>query len=461
MKRLGFLFARLLAPLLSRLAPLAPTWVPVPTARTVLALLALAGVGLGVSALAPAAWWVPPWLGVGLLTLVLLDARLAGHVGEIRLLAPVEVEVGAVGRLALHAVLGPRATRVEAALGVEPRLAPGGALRFALAREEGMHHGGVNITPSRRGPAPVESLWLRWQGPLGLGARQVRRAGGQTIRVVPNLALLRSRMVQAYLRDADVGVTARRVQGDGTMFEALTDYHPGMDRRRIDWKASARHAHLYAKEYEAERNNRIVLAFDCGQAMCEPVAGQARLDRAISAGLAAGWVALKGGDLVSVFGFAGRVLLSTPFATNASGFGRLQSAAALLDYEPREPNFTLALATLAEQLQRRSLIVVFSDFSDPTSAELMVESIGRLVARHRVLFVTMQDEELETAVRAAPETARDVARAVGAGGLLRQRALVTARLRQIGVDVVEAPYDRIGLALIDSYLAIRQAGGIG
>jgi uncharacterized protein (DUF58 family) len=443
------------------LARLAPAQVPLPTARAVLVLLVLAGLGLALAAVVPGAWALPPVLGLGVLALVLVDARLAGAVAQIRLLAPEEVEVGAHARLALHARLGPRARGVEAALGLDPRLAPGGVLRFELARGEQGHAGGADITPSRRGPAAVEAIWLRWQGPLGLGARQMRRQGGATLRITPNLALLRSRSVQAYLRDADFGMIARRVHGEGTMFEALVDYHPGMDRRRIDWKASARHAHLYAKEYEAERSNRIVLAFDCGQAMCEPVAGQARLDRAISAGLAAGWVALKGGDLVSVFGFAERVLLSTPFATDAGGFGRLQSAAALLDYRAREPNFTLALASLAQALQRRALIVVFSDLTDPTGAQMMVESIGRLVARHRVLFVTMRDEELETIARAAPETAEHVARAVGAGQLLRQRALVTAQLRQIGVDVVEAPHDRIGLALIDAYLAIRQGGGIG
>ncbi|MDE1915033.1 MAG: DUF58 domain-containing protein [Sphingomonadales bacterium] len=434
---------------------------PLPTPRAVLVLLVLAGLGLGLAALVPGAWVLPPLLGLGVLALVLVDARLAGGVSGARLLAPDEAEVGASARLSLHARLAGPARRVEAALGMDARLVAGGVLRFSLAPGEGGHVGGADIVPLRRGPAPVEAIWLRWQGPLGLGARQMRQGCDHVLRVTPNLALLRSRSVQAYLREADFGLLARRVHGEGTMFEALSDYHPGMDRRRIDWKVSARHAHLYAKEYEAERSNRIVLAFDCGQAMCEPVDGQARLDRAISAGLAAGWVALKSGDLVSLFGFAGRVLLSTPFVTDASGFARLQSAAALLDYEPREPNFTLALATLAQQLQRRSLIVVFSDFTDPTSAQMMVESIGRLVARHRVLFVTMQDEELESAARAAPERLQDVATAVGAGQLLRQRALVTAQLRQMGVDVVEARHDRIGLALIDSYLAIRQKGGIG
>ena len=67
----------------------------------------------------------------------------------------------------------------------------------------------------------------------------------------------------------------------------------------------------------------------------------------------------------------------TPFALDARHFHRLQIAAAGLDYTAREPNFTLALATLTAKLKRRSLIVLFSDFADPTSAELMVESVER------------------------------------------------------------------------------------
>ena len=104
---------------------------------------------------------------------------------------------------------------------------------------------------------------------------------------------------------------------------------------------------------------------------------------------------------------------------------------------------------------------MFSDFTDPTSAELMIESIGRLVARHLVLFVTMQDEELETISTAAPRDMQALAMAVTADSLLRQRALVLRRLKQLGVDVIEARHDQIGTRLIDAYLAIKGAGAIG
>jgi uncharacterized protein (DUF58 family) len=284
---------------------------------------------------------------------------------------------------------------------------------------------------------------------------------GQMVRVTPNIAAVRSPALQTFLRDAQVGLIARRIRGEGTQFEALTDYQPGMDRRRIDWKSSARHAQLYAKEYETERNNQIVFAFDCGQTMCEPVAGMARLDRAVSAALTTAYVALKSGDRVALYGFAARPEVMTPFVSDTRDFRRLQNEAARLDYHAQEPNFTLALASLASRLKRRSLVVVFSDFTDPTSAELMIESIGRLVAHHLVLFVTLADAELEEIATAQPGDMQALASSVTADALLRQRALVTRRLQQIGVDVIEAPYERIGTRLIDAYLTIKRKGAIG
>ena len=195
--------------------------------------------------------------------------------------------------------------------------------------------------------------------------------------------------------------------------------------------------------------------------MCERVEGIPRIDRAVSAALTTAFVALKAGDRVALFGFAARVLVATPFVTDTRQFHRLHSAAAELDYRPEEANFTLALSTLAARLQRHSLVVLFAEFTDPTGAELMIESVARLVARHRVLFVVLRDEELEDLTTREPASVQAIGVAVAADALARQRALVLARLRRLGVDIVEAPWREVGTRLLDAYLALKRSAGIG
>jgi uncharacterized protein (DUF58 family) len=444
--------------------PLRPLLIIAPTERAAWLAAGLAPVALVIAATAPGAWVIAPIAAAALLALIAADALLSGRNAGWDIQAPADVEVGQPASLSVTArFVGGRRANTAVALACDARLAPGGRIVMDLSQipDTPDWRGTATLTAERRGTAKLSRAWLRWEGPLGLGARQVSYPLEQEMRIWPDLSPVRSPDLQTFLRNAQLGLIARRIRGEGTQFEALSEYEPGMDRRRIDWKASARHARLYARENESERNNQIVFAFDCGQAMCEPVDGLPRIDRAVSAALTCAYVVLKGGDKCALFGFAQRPQIMTPFIGDARAFHRLQSAAAGLDYAAVEPNFTLALATLTSKLKRRSLVVLFSDFTDPTSAELMVESLGRLVDKHLVLFVTITDSEVEQMIASPPSDITTLARAVTADTLLQQRKLVLQRLRRMGVDVIEAPWDTIGPRLIDRYFQIRSSEAIG
>ena len=130
--------------------------------------------------------------------------------------------------------------------------------------------------------------------------------------------------------------------------------------------------------------------------------------------------------------------------------------AASVDYSAQETNFVLGLSAVGAVLDRRALVVVFTDVADPTSAQLMLESADRLSGRHLLLFVLFEDTELEAVRRAAPDTPADVSRAVTADALLREREVVVARLRRLGAEVIEASASRLGAALIDRYLTLKR-----
>ncbi len=441
-----------------------PAFPIVPTQRAAWLIAGFAPIAVVIAAMQPGLWIAAPVAAAALIALVLFDALLAGKCADWRVFIPADTEVGQPTELSMQAELGVGSvSKAEGALEFDPRLGDKGTARFTLeqGRFDKVQRGEHIAHPERRGTADVTRAWLRWTGPLGLGSRQVAGALDDQVRIWPDLSPVRSKELQTFLRDAQTGLIARRIRGQGTQFEALSEYEAGMDRRRIDWKASARHIHLYARENESERNNQIVFAFDCGQAMCEPVDGMPRIDRAVSSALTCAYVALKGGDKVSLFGFSQRPQVMTPFIHDARAFHRLQSAAAGLDYTSAEPNFTLALATLTAKLKRRALIVLFSDFTDPTQAELMVESIGRLVDKHLVLFVTISDSELETFIDEEPSDIATLARSVTADTLAHQRSIVLQRLRRMGVDVIEAPWEKIGYQLIDRYLVIKNSEAIG
>jgi len=313
-----------------------------------------------------------------------------------------------------------------------------------------------DVKADRRGAGTFERLWARWQGPMGMVWRQSVEELNEEIAVIPNTRLVKDRAIEIFSRDASFGQKIQRDRGEGTEFDALTEYMQGMDRRAIDWKHSARHRNLLAKEYQTERNHNIVFALDSGHLMCEPIRGMTKLDHSLNASLLMAYVSLRVGDKVGYFGFDEKpYFFSQPIAGSKS-FPHLQRLTSSIDYSHSETNFTLGLTQLANALKRRTLIVVFTDFVDSTNAELMIENLGRLLRRHEIIFVAFRDEMIENIVDQDISEIDDISRAVIADRMLRERRLVIARLRRMGVHIVDVDVDKMSLSLLNSYLDLKR-----
>nr|WP_298689421.1 DUF58 domain-containing protein [uncultured Dongia sp.] len=312
------------------------------------------------------------------------------------------------------------------------------------------------LRPRQRGIGRLHALWLRWAGPLGLTVRLMRVEIGRDIRITPNIRAVRQGAINLSTRDAFFGAKAVDQSGDGSEFDALRDYTSGLDRRTIEWKHSARSHKLVSKEFRVERNHQIILAFDTGYLMREPLAGMARLDHAINAGLLLTYMALKSGDRVGMFAFAGKPYLFTAPGGSMNAFSRMQRLSSDLAYSAEESNFTLGLTDLAVRLNRRSLIVLMTDFVDTITAELMIENVARLATRHVVLFLCLRDPQLAATFDQEVGDVHRMARATVAYDILRDRQILFERLRRMGVHCLEAEHHQIGPDLINGYLHIKR-----
>lgn len=409
-----------------------------PSQRAVALALLAAPLALAVGALRPDGWLLGVAWSLGVALMVVLDGLMAARIADadLHIDLPATVEVG--DRVVVAGANPRLAYAVDAGPPLEPQSTP------------------LGFTASRRGASHVTRIWARAAGPLGLAWRQRSGDAEGLVRILPDLRPVREQGMRQFLRSRQSGARIRPESGDGTEFHSLTDFQSGMERRAIDWKASARHLSLLAREYRTERDNSIVFALDCGRTMAEPVAGVPRIDRAVSAALLSAFVALKSGDSVRLFGFAGRPVADSGSVNGARGFATLHRTAAEMDYGAQESNFTLSLVTLDQRLQRRSLIILFSEFTDPTSAELMLTAAARMRKRHRLLFVLFRDIELESLVEARPQTADDVIRANVAHTLLRERRIVIERLKRLGIDILEAAPEELALALADRTIRERE-----
>jgi uncharacterized protein (DUF58 family) len=423
-------------------------------------MIAAAGVPLTlvVAALAPGRWYLGLAWPLTAILLTGLDALLAPGGGRLAVEVPTFAYVGETRDLLLSAgFAGRRAPAVAAAaIGVNALLEVEDDGRAIIPLDEGAGADRLPATAVRRGMARIEAAWLRWRGPLRLAWRQRRSDEAYVFPILPDLRPVEQKGAQLLQRHALEGLLTQAQRGEGADFDALVEFRAGMDRRAIDWKQSARHLKLHAKEYRVERNAQIVFAVDSGRQMSEPVAGVPRVDRAVSAALLTAWVALKLGDRVALHAFDSRPRIASGLVSGAAAFGELNRLAAQIDYSTDETNYTFALTTLSARLTRRSMIVLFTEFTDLTSADFMVRAVRRLVQTHLLLVVVLRDEELEEIASRRPEEADDVTRAVTAAALLHERRLAIVRLQHLGVHVIEAGHENVGESLVAGYFDLKR-----
>lgn len=429
-----------------------------PTRTAIFCAAAGAPVALLVALFAPAHWYAALAWPLAVLVLTLVDGLRGARTSDadVRLDLPGHADVGAdFSGVLTVTISGTPPPSIQFSLQTDGLLEQDEDIAW-IDLVAGKGAGQVPLRAARRGTARIDRLWLRWRGALGLVWKQRIFPLDRQIAILPDLRPVHERGAQIFQRHAVQGLMAQIDRGDGADFDALVEYRSGMDRRSIDWKQSARHVKLHAKEYRTERNNQIVFAIDSGRQMSEPVAGLTRLDRVVSAMLLAAWVALKLGDRVALHAFDSRPRIGSGLVSGAAAFGELQRLAARIDYSGEETNYTHALTTLASRLTRRSMIVLFTEFTDLTSAGFLVRAVARLVETHLLLVVVLRDEELEAIVDRPPVTSEDVTRAVTAAALLRDRLTVLTRLRHLGVHVIESEHDRVSERLVQGYVDLKR-----
>ncbi len=429
-----------------------------PTPRAIYFSLCVTAITALLVALAPGWWQVSVVVAVMVIMILLFDAFLTPFASSFNVdfELPSVIYIGSTANalITVSPRRGTPPTNVEFQFDVNDLLEPVDPVSVDMQPDQSVTFE-LPIQPKRRGIGRITKLWARWPSPFGLVVRLRSVPIEDEIRIVPDTQAVRAAAIEFTSRDAFFGVKIERFKGDGTEFESLREFQPGFDTHSIDWKQSARHRLLLSREYRTERNHQIVFAYDVGHLMAEPHDDAPKLDHAINAGLLVGLLAVLNDDQVGMFAFDSQVKQYLKPSPGKHAFTQMQFATSELDYSLEETNFTLALSSLQTRLQRRSLIILFTDFVDSITAELMLDGLKRLSKRHVILFTTLRDPFVSATINCPPTDATRVAQSVVTSGLRDERHIVFEKLRRMGIHTVETTKDTFGPAVLNKYMEIK------
>ena len=113
------------------------------------------------------------------------------------------------------------------------------------------------------------------------------------------------------------GTRRSRQTGSSAEFSDYREYIPGDDIRRLDWNAYARFDRLFLKLFMEEQESQVTVLLDASASM------EAKWSAARSAAEAVSYLALTGGDRLSLNVLKDRRALRSPQLAGRAGFPRL------------------------------------------------------------------------------------------------------------------------------------------
>ena len=311
-----------------------------------------------------------------------------------------------------------------------------------------------HVLPTARGEHNLGDHFIRYRSPLGLWTRQIRLPAHNTVRVYPDVQLIRT---YERLAGQDRGQSVMRTRpklGGETEFEQLRDYVRGDPYRSVDWKATARRNKLVTRQYQLERDQNVFFALDAGRLMTAESGGLSLFDHALNATLMLAHVATKAGDRVGMFTFDQEVRSYVAAASGGRALQHLIHASYAIQPRLTASDFEHTMSWVAKRLRRRMLFVLFTHVADSAAAEELLRSVRQLRPRHLPLVVMFRDVDVE-ALAVPDDGAAQPWDAGAAAELLGWRAGIVSQLRSQGALVLDVRPEDLTIRLVNQYLEIK------
>lgn len=312
------------------------------------------------------------------------------------------------------------------------------------------------LRPTCRGVYTFGHIRVFVTGRAGLLSRRYTCGEEREVKVYPSFLMLRQYELLALSDNlTELGIKRMRRIGHHTEFEQIKEYVKGDDYRTINWKASARRHQLMVNVYQDERSQQIYSVIDKGRVMQRAFRGMTLLDYAINASLVLSYVALRKEDKAGLVTFAECFDSFIP-ASKQSGQMR-----ALLEslYGQRttfgETDFSALCVYLNKYVSRRSLLVLYTNFTDMNAMNRQLAYLKQLNRRHCLLVVFFEDAELKEYIASPAENIEECYRHVIAEKFAYERRLIVSTLRRNGIYSLLTTPERLSVDVINKYLEMK------
>lgn len=312
------------------------------------------------------------------------------------------------------------------------------------------------LRPTERGVYGFGKIRVFVKSPLSLVERRYSFGEGLDVKVYPSYLMLNKYELMAMHNNlTELGIKKIRRAGNNTEFEQIKEYVKGDEYRTINWKASARRHQLMVNVYQDERSQQIFSVIDKGRVMQQAFRGMTLLDYSINASLVLSYVAMHREDKAGLITFADKFDAFLPASKQQGHIQEILECLYSQQTEFGESDFSSLCVNVNRHVGKRSLMMVYTNFSGLTAMYRQLPYLRLLARRHRVLVIFFDDAELNDYAASRPDGTEEYYRRVVARKYIYEKRLIVSTLKQNGILSLLTTPENLSVDVINKYLEMK------
>ena len=312
------------------------------------------------------------------------------------------------------------------------------------------------LRPTRRGVYSFGRIRVSVTGQIGLLSRRYTCGAPLDIKVYPSYLMLHRYELLAISDNlTELGIKRIRRVGHHTEFEQIKEYVKGDDYRTINWKASARRHELMVNVYQDERSQQIYSVIDKGRVMQQAFRGMTLLDYAINASLVLSYVAMHKEDKAGLVTFDEHFDSFVPASKQSGQMQKLLENLYGQQTVFGETDFSSLCVHLNKRVNKRSLLVLYTNFSGMGSMTRQLSYLQQLSRQHLLLVVFFEDADLKEYIAAPAKDTEEYYRHVIAEKFVFEKRLIVSTLKQQGIYSLLTTPENLSVDVINKYLEMK------
>lgn len=315
------------------------------------------------------------------------------------------------------------------------------------------------LCPKERGEYRFGYTLLYGFSAIGLIRRRFRIGEPVTVPVYPSFIQMRKFELLAFSnRSTEVGIKKIRKIGHTMEFDQIMEYVPGDDVRAINWKATARAENLMVNRYQDERSQQVVNVIDTGRVMKMPFEGMHLLDYAINTSLVISNIVLLKDDRAGLVTFTNRGTSVVRPEKKRTHIRRIQESLYNVTTNFLESDYRQLLISLRRNINRRSLILLYTNFESLSSMERQLPYLRQISKNHLLVVIFFENTELSSLLESDPENVREIYTKTVAEKFSFEKRQIVKTLNSYGIQTILTPPENLSVNAINKYLELKARG---